>query len=215
MLTRSATLVSMGTRDHWDGVYERKSPGDTSWYRPHLERSLELVESTGLSLDAAIIDVGGGASTFVDDLLARGFTNVTILDIAATALDAAKARLGENAARVRWIVADVTTVDLPVAAFDFWHDRAVFHFLTDADDRARYVARLRSVVTGGGTVIIGTFAPDGPERCSGLAVCRYDAAGIGAELGEGFTLAETVADAHRTPAGALQSFIFSRFVRDR
>jgi len=149
----------------------------------------------------------------VDHLVARGLTCVTVLDVSAPALARARTRLGGQADRVQWIEADVTG---PWAAsqMNIWHDRAVFHFLTEAEDRTRYVARVRDVVTVGGTVIIAAFAPDGPERCSGLPVRRYDAAGIGAELGEGFTLVETVAEAHRTPAGTVQAFSYSRFVRD-
>jgi SAM-dependent methyltransferase len=161
-----------------------------------------------------VIDIGGGDSRLVDHLVARGLRCVTVLDVSAPALARARARLGDRDDRVRWIEADVAgpwTAD----AVDIWHDRAVFHFLTEAEDRVRYVAHLRDVVKCGGTVVIGTFAPDGPERCSGLPVCRYDAAGMGAELGGGFTLVETMTDAHRTPSGAVQAFSFSRFVRDR
>jgi len=161
-----------------------------------------------------VIDIGGGDSRLVDHLVSRGLRCVTVLDVSAAALTRARARLGEQADRVRWIEADVTG-PWTVSQVDVWHDRALFHFLTEAEDRVRYVAHVRDVVDHGGTVIIGTFAPDGPERCSGLLVCRYDAAGIGAELGEGFTLVETVADAHRTPTGAVQSFNYSRWVRDR
>jgi SAM-dependent methyltransferase len=150
----------------------------------------------------------------VDGLVARGLRCVTVLDVSATALARARARLGDRADRVRWIEADVAG-PWTAPPVDMWHDRAVFHFLTEAEDRERYIAHLRDVVKRGGTVVIGAFAPDGPERCSGLPVCRYDAAGIGAELGEGFTLVETMTDAHRTPAGAVQAFSFSRFVRDR
>ncbi len=160
-----------------------------------------------------MIDIGGGDSRLVDHLVARGLPCVTVLDVSAAALARARARLGGQADRVRWIEADVTG-PWTAPPVDVWHDRAVFHFLTETEDRRRYVAHLRDIVKPGGTVIIGTFAPDGPERCSGLPVCRYDAAGIGAELGGGFTLAETVTDSHRTPAGAVQAFSFSRFLRD-
>lgn len=149
----------------------------------------------------------------MDHLVSRGLRCVTVLDVSATAMARARVPLGEQADRLQWTEADVTG-PWTASRIDIWHDRAVFHFLAEAEDRARYVAHMRDVVTCGGTVIIGTFAPDGPERCSGLPVCRYDAAGIGAELGEGFTLVETVADAHRTPTGAVQSFCYSRFVRN-
>jgi SAM-dependent methyltransferase len=150
----------------------------------------------------------------VDHLVARGLHCVTVLDVSAAALARARARLGEQADRVKWIEADVTG-PWTVFPVDIWHDRAAFHFMTDAGDRARYVSRVRDAVKPGGTVIIATFAPDGPERCSGLPVCRFDAAGISAELDGGFTLVETVSESHRTPAGAVQSFSYSRFVRDR
>ena len=149
----------------------------------------------------------------MDRLVSRGLRCVAVLDVSATALARARARLIEQPEGVRWIEADVTGSWTPFQV-DIWHDRAVFHFLTEAEDRARYVARVREAVRLGGTVIIGTFAPAGPERCSGLPVCRYDAAGVGAELGGGFTLVETVADAHRTPTGAVQRFYYSRFVRE-
>ena len=149
----------------------------------------------------------------MDHLVARGLNCVAVLDVSGPALARARARLGELANRVSWIEADVTG-PWTAPKTDIWHDRAVFHFLAESEDRARYVAHLRDVVAYGGTVIIGTFAPDGPERCSGLPVRRYDAAGIAAELGEGFTLVEALADAHRTPTGAVQSFIYSRFIRN-
>ena len=161
-----------------------------------------------------MIDIGGGDSRLVDHLVARGLRCVTVLDVSRTALDRARARLGDQAAKVTWIEADVTG-SWGTAPVDIWHDRAVFHFLTEAEDRRRYVAHVRESVKPGGAVIIGTFAPDGPERCSGLPVRRYDAAGIGAELGEMFTLVETIADQHRTPGGTQQSFTYGRFVRER
>ena len=148
----------------------------------------------------------------MDHLVARGLRCVAVLDVSPAALARARARLGPQADRVQWIEADVTA-PWTMSPMHIWHDRAVFHFLTEVEDRARYVAHVRDVVTAGGTVIIGTFAPDGPERCSGLPVRRYDAAGIGAELGEGFILVEALADAHRTPTSAVQSFIYGRFVR--
>jgi SAM-dependent methyltransferase len=160
-----------------------------------------------------VIDIGGGDSRLVDHLVARGLRCVTVLDVSAAALARARARLGDRAHRVTWIEADATG-SWTARQVDIWHDRAAFHFLTEAEDRTRYVEHVRHLVKPGGMVIIGTFAPDGPERCSGLPVRRYDAATLGAELGEGFTLVETVADAHRTPTGTLQSFSYSRFVRD-
>jgi len=167
----------MTSKDHWESIYERKAPDQVSWYRPHLERSLDFIHGAGLASDAAIIDVGGGASTLVDDLLARGYTNVTVLDISASAIDAAKARLGERANMVRWLVADVTELDIGVSSFDFWHDRAVFHFLRNPADRRRYVAAVRRAVKSGGHVLVATFGPEGPERCSDLDVVPHSVRG--------------------------------------
>lgn len=160
-----------------------------------------------------MIDIGGGDSRLVDHLVARGLRCVTVLDVSAAALARARARLGDRAHRVTWIEADVTG-SWTARQVDIWHDRAAFHFLTEAEDRQRYVEHVRHLVKPGGTMIIGTFAPQGPERCSGLPVRRYDAAALRAELGEGFTLVETVTDAHRTPSGTVQPFSYSRFVRD-
>jgi len=198
----------MTSRDHWESIYERKAPEQVSWYRPHLERSLDFIQGAGLASDAAIIDVGGGASTLVDDLLARGYTNVTVLDISASAIDAAKARLGERARMVRWLVADVTELDLGVSSYDFWHDRAVFHFLRDQADRRRYVAAVRRAVKPGGHVLVATFGPEGPERCSGLDVVRYDPDGLHEEFGHEFQKVGSLTEMHRTPRGTEQQFVY-------
>jgi SAM-dependent methyltransferase len=198
----------MTTREHWESVYERKQPSEVSWYRPHLEQSLRYIDAAGLAPDAAIIDVGGGASTLVDDLLARGFTNVTVLDLSARAIDAAKARLGARAARVRWVIADATEAGLPAAAYDFWHDRAVFHFLGDERDRRRYVATVRRSLKPGGQILLATFGPDGPTRCSGLDVTRYDADQLQAQLGADFERLGSATEVHTTPWGAAQQFVY-------
>ena len=198
----------MTTKDHWESIYTRKAPEQVSWYRPHLERSLEFIEGAKLAADAAIIDVGGGASTLVDDLLARAYTNVTVLDISASAIDAARARLGEQASKVRWLVADVTQIDVGAGAYDFWHDRAVFHFLRDQEDRRRYVATVRRAVKPGGHVLVATFGPEGPERCSDLEVVRYDADKLHAEFGNSFSKVGSVTEMHRTPRGAEQQFVY-------
>ena len=198
----------MTSRDHWESIYERKAPEQVSWYRPHLERSLDFIHAASLASDASIIHVGGGASTLVDDLLARGYTNVTVLDISASAIDAAKARLGERASMVRWLVADVMELDLGVSHYDFWHDRAVFHFLRDPADRRRYVAAVRQAVKPGGHVLVATFGPEGPERCSDLEVVRYDPDGLHEEFGHEFQKVGSLTEMHRTPRGTEQQFVY-------
>jgi SAM-dependent methyltransferase len=198
----------MPTREHWESVYERKDPRQVSWYRPHLEQSLRLIEGAGLAKDAALIDVGGGASTLVDDLLERGYRDLTVLDVSARAIASAKSRLGARAADVHWLVADITEVDLRPAAYSFWHDRAVFHFLREETDRRRYVAAMRRSLIPGGHVLIATFGPEGPTQCSGLDVVRYSPADLMWELGDAFEEVETVSELHATPSGATQQFTY-------
>lgn len=195
-------------RAHWDKVYSAKAPDQVSWYRPHLDTSLALIERAAPDRDAAIIDVGGGESTLVDDLLARGYANVTVLDISRTAIDFTKARLGGAAKMARWIVGDITRAELADHAYDLWHDRAVFHFLTAAERRREYVRCVAKSVKPGGHVIIGAFGPEGPERCSGLAVARYDAESMHAEFGRGFRLVEHRLEDHVTPFGSVQQFLY-------
>lgn len=195
-------------REHWDTVYQRKAPGDVSWYRPHLERSLRFIEDAGLAKDAAIIDVGGGASTLVDDLIDRGYRNLTVLDLSARAIAQAQTRLGDRARQVDWRVGDVTSIVLPEHHFDFWHDRAVFHFLTDADLRAAYVANVRRALKPNGHVLVATFGPSGPERCSGLPVARYSPEGIHDQFGERFRQVGSDEEIHQTPWGAEQEFVY-------
>lgn len=198
----------MANQAHWQNVYSRKSPVEVSWYRPHLERSLEFIRSCHLESDARIVDIGGGASTLVDDLIADGFRNLAVIDLAEAALSAARQRLGEGAAWVDWVVGDATTSLLAEQSVDFWHDRAVFHFLTEADARAAYVAQVMRVVKPGGYVLIATFNLDGPERCSGLPVQRYDPAGIHAVLGDLFDKVGEASELHTTPSGGKQSFAY-------
>ncbi len=174
--------------------------------------SLDLIKLTALSARAEIIDIGGGASRLVDHLLRANFVGLTVLDLSSAALDAAKQRLGEDAARVNWVVADVTTWQ-PSQSYDLWHDRAAFHFLTDPADRSAYVDRLKTAVKPSGFIIIATFAPDGPERCSGLPIVRYDATSLAATLGSEFELIDTRRHGHTTPWGAMQQFQFSTFRR--
>ena len=198
----------MDPRQHWDAVYRKKAADEVSWYQPHLERSLAFIEAVAPDRDAAIIDIGGGESTVVDDLVARGYRDVTVLDIAPSAIAGAKARLGPAALRVHWLHADITAVDLPARRYDFWHDRAVFHFLTDPGQRATYVRQTLRAVRPGGHVVVATFGPEGPEKCSGLPVMHYDAAALHDEFGGGFRLIDSAVELHRTPAGATQQFTY-------
>jgi SAM-dependent methyltransferase len=197
---------------HWEGVYSTKGEKEVSWFQEDPAISLALIKQTDATRDSAIIDIGGGASRLVDALLDDGYRDVTVLDLSAAALEMAKARLGPASAQVEWIVADVTTWR-PARTYELWHDRAAFHFLTDADDRRAYLNCLRSAVAGGGQVIIGTFALDGPEKCSGLPVQRYDGTSLADELGTSFELVDTRRETHRTPWDSSQAFQFSRFRR--
>lgn len=198
----------MSSREHWEKVYTSKDPKQVSWFRPHLDRSIAFLDAARVGHAASIIDVGGGASTFVDDLLDRGYENVTVLDLSQTALDAARVRLRERASRVHWICADVTTAPLESAAYDFWHDRAVFHFLRDSSARERYVATVRRAVKPGGHVVVATFGPHGPEKCSGLEVMRYSAEQLHAEFGSEFARLADATEQHVTPWGSEQEFIY-------
>jgi len=179
-----------------------------SWYRPHLDRSLEMIESASPDRTACIIDIGGGESTLVDDLLARGYHNLTVLDISQTALQAKQAGLGEAGARIHWICADVTQVGLPAHSLDVWHDRAVFHFLIAPEQRDAYVQLAARAVRPGGHVIVSTFGPEGPTKCSGLEVARYDANSLHGEFGERFKLIESSKELHQTPFGTTQQFLY-------
>jgi SAM-dependent methyltransferase len=197
---------------HWENVYSKKRENEVSWFEENPALSLELIAQVGATAASPIIDIGGGASRLVDSLLLRGFENITVLDLSETALGSAKARLGPDAARVHWIVADVTTWE-PLKSYKIWHDRAAFHFLTNEGDRAAYVVRLRQAVKAGGYAIISTFALDGPERCSGLQITRYDPASLGETLGREFELVGSRRHIHATPWGAEQSFQCSVFRR--
>jgi SAM-dependent methyltransferase len=198
--------------DHWEAVYSTKGESDVSWYQEDPATSLALIASAGATAASSIIDIGGGASRLVDALLARGHGDVTVLDLSAAALTTVRRRLGPASGGFQGIVADVTTWQ-PRRRYDVWHDRAAFHFLTEAADRAAYVAALKAALPPGGHAVIATFALDGPERCSGLPVTRYDGARLGAALGDDFERLETLAHGHVTPWGAPQSFQFSLFRR--
>ncbi|WP_374665702.1 class I SAM-dependent methyltransferase [Ramlibacter sp.] len=200
-------------RDHWEAVYRSKPAEGVSWYQPHAWRSMDFIRATGLGTDARIIDVGGGASTLVDDLLVGGWRDVTVLDLSSAALAVAQQRLGDAARGVTWIAGDACHAPLTDAAFDIWHDRAVFHFLTDAADRAAYVRQVMRCVRPGGHVIVATFAPDGPTQCSGLPVARYAPDELHREFGPAFTLLEHADEQHHTPWGAVQHFVYCHCVK--
>jgi ubiquinone/menaquinone biosynthesis C-methylase UbiE len=199
---------------HWENVYTTKGENEVSWFQQSPAPSLDLIAQAGASSKSAIIDIGGGASRLVDNLIAQGFEDVTVLDLSSAALAAARSRLGVRAERVSWIVADATIWE-PARSYDIWHDRAAFHFLTDANDRAAYIGRLQRGLKIGGHAIIATFALDGPEKCSGLPVARYDSASLGQALGATFKLIHTQPHAHATPWDSQQSFQFSVFRRER
>jgi len=195
-------------KTHWEKVYATKAPDAVSWYRRHLETSLALIERAVPVRSASIIDVGGGESTLVDDLLLRGYENITVLDVSHAAIDITKSRLSSAGDQVRWIVADITQIELEPRAYDLWHDRAVFHFLTAPDQRAAYIRQVARSVRPGGHVIVSAFGPEGPTRCSGLEVVRYDAESLRREFGVSFRLIESSTELHRTPFDTTQQFLY-------
>ncbi|HWB76354.1 MAG TPA: class I SAM-dependent methyltransferase [Nannocystaceae bacterium] len=197
-----------GHEDHWNAVYERKGADNVSWFQPHLGTSLALIQALRLPGVARLIDVGGGAATLVDDLLDAGFVRPTVLDISEAALATSQRRLGERARDVEWIVDDITTADLGAAKYDLWHDRAVFHFLTDPRARAAYVRAALRALAPGGHIIVATFGVHGPAQCSGLDVVRYEANGLHAEFGAAFEKIQSVTEAHHTPWGTEQEFLY-------
>jgi len=199
-------------REHWEAIWRTHPPAGVSWYAPHLAESLRLIREVA-PRDAGIIDIGGGASTLVDDLLAHGYTRLTVLDISESALTGSRARLGDRAALVDWVRADVTTATLPGDSFEVWHDRAVFHFLTTPAEREAYVRALEHSVKPCGWIVIGTFAPTGPSRCSGLDVVQYDASGLQRALGGRFLLSAAAEQTHVTPDGRQQRFTMCRLQR--
>ena len=198
----------MDPKSHWERIYNTKLPTQVSWFQPHALRSLDLIRGVSPPPDGAIIDVGGGASTLIDDLLDAGYQDLTVLDISAAALAATRTRLGAQAGSVRWIEADILDAQLPRTGYSVWHDRAVFHFLTTPADRARYVAQVRRAVRSGGFVLVATFADDGPTRCSGLEVNRYSPEALHAEFGAPFRLVVSEREDHITPGGVRQAFIY-------
>lgn len=200
---------SISRKTHWEQVYENKPVDQVSWFQRDPRRSLELIEASGTSKDAPIIDVGAGASVLVDQLLLNGYTDLSVLDISKNALDISKRRLGNHATDVAWLVDDVTEFQ-PGRSYALWHDRAVFHFLTDPSQQAAYRSTLMRALASGGQAIIGTFAVDGPLRCSGLEIAQYDAARMQAVMGADFTLLQESRESHTTPAGSIQNFAWFR-----
>jgi SAM-dependent methyltransferase len=198
----------MDAQRHWENIYGKKAADTVSWYRTHLETSLELIERAAPEYSASIIDIGGGESTLVDDLLARGYRKISVLDISQTAVDANKKRLGPASEHIHWLVADITKATLESCAYDVWHDRAVFHFLTSSEDRVAYVRQVANAVKPGGHVIVSTFGPEGPTKCSGLDVVRYDAKSLHREFGARFRLLGHSKELHRTPFDTIQQFLY-------
>ena len=198
----------MADKTHWENIYSKKKETQVSWFQEHAEFSLRFIQKTGVEKSASVIDIGGGASTLIDDLLSTGYENVTVLDISGTALKIAQDRLGESGSKINWIEADITQVMLKPMVYDVWHDRAVFHFLTRAEDRTRYVQAVNHSVKPGGHVIVASFGLDGPEYCSGLDVVRYDPKTMHDEFGNNFELVDSANEVHHTPFGTEQQFIY-------
>ncbi|MHB1699809.1 MAG: class I SAM-dependent methyltransferase [Acidobacteriaceae bacterium] len=201
----------MDMQAHWENVYQTKAPEETSWYQPHLQISLDWISNAAADPSAAILDVGGGESTLVDDLLARGYRALTVLDVAGAAIRKSQQRLGPAARSIGWLVGDVAEVALPACAYDVWHDRAVFHFLTEPSQRRAYVSQLTSALKPDGQVVMATFGPEGPQKCSGLDTRRYDAESLRHELGPDFRLLRSSVVAHQTPFGTTQQFLYCHF----
>lgn len=195
-------------KQHWEKVYETKAADAVSWYQPHLEKSLQLILSSAPSRTNQIIDVGGGESTLVDDLIEAGYKNISVLDISEKAIDVCKNRLSERSSSVTWLAANILKAELPEKFYDVWHDRAVFHFLTSEAQRLEYVHQVAKAVKTGGHVIVATFGPQGPEKCSGLATMRYDADALHNEFGTRFRLVESATEMHNTPFGTTQQFLY-------
>jgi Methylase involved in ubiquinone/menaquinone biosynthesis len=198
---------------HWEKVYNTKAATDVSWYQPQLEKSLFLISSIGIVDGGQIIDVGGGASTLVDDSLRRGFKHVTVLDISSVAIENAKVRLGPLADQVTWLCTDITTSELTSKHYDIWHDRAAFHFLTSGEDRRRYIQTMRYALKPNGHLIVAAFAHDGPAKCSGLDVIRYSPDQLKNEFGDEFHLVQSLSEDHITPSGGIQRFVYCCFRR--
>ncbi|HEX2541134.1 MAG TPA: class I SAM-dependent methyltransferase [Caldimonas sp.] len=198
----------MNSKSHWETVYETRPADAVSWYAPHLQRSLGYVLRAAQGKASPVIDIGGGESTLVDDLLAEGFSDLTVLDISAKALDVTRDRLGSAAEKVRWLTADLLDAPLEARRYEVWHDRAVFHFLTTEEQKRRYVARVRHSLMPGGFAIVATFGPEGPAQCSGLPVSRYAAPELHSTFGAPFRLVDSSTEVHTTPWGTPQQFVY-------
>lgn len=205
-----STMSQSGTKKHWETVWSQKRSDETSWYQKDAAISLAMIKRSGLAHDDALIDVGGGASVLVGHLLEDGFRDITVLDISAAALQQSQTQLGEDASQINWIEGDVRQFE-PSRRYALWHDRAVFHFLTLSSDQRCYIERLERSLVAGGQLIIATFAPGGPEKCSGLEIVRHDADSLQRLLGGAWSLLEQQLDLHLTPAGKQQKFGFYRF----
>jgi SAM-dependent methyltransferase len=203
----------MSEKDHWEQVYSTKSTEKLGWYEPHLQTSLSWIKGLNLAVDAPIIDIGGGASTLIDDLLNAGYRCITVLDISEEALSSAKARLGKKAGLVTWLDGDITSVDLPIHSYELWHDRGVFHFFTLLEQQRKYRDNLLKALRPGGQLIIGTFAPEAPPKCSGLPVQRYSPEQLQNTLGTEFELRRHHKELHITPSGIEQMYLYCHFHR--
>lgn len=201
----------MDAKTHWDKVYSTKAPREVSWYKPHLDSSLALIERAASDRAASIVDIGAGESTLVDDLVLRGYNNVTALDVSPAAIEFTRQRLGSKAEQVQWIVGDICNVELETRTYNLWHDRAVFHFLTAKEQRVAYVRQVLRAVKPGGNVILATFGPEGPTRCSGLEIVRYDATSLAKEFGQNVHAIENFTEQHGTPFGTTQEFLYCWF----
>ncbi len=210
--TEKPEVTEFDKKGHWESIYSQKRSSEVSWYQQHPEYSLSLIESSGVDKSVQIIDIGGGASTLVDCLLATGFRNISVLDIADSAISQAKTRLAQQAEKIKWIVQDITSFKTD-QLYELWHDRAVFHFLTNADDRSSYLKTISRALKPGAHVIIATFNLNGPEKCSGLDVVRYSPETLSQTFGDGFLLHETKTEKHQTPSGAWQSFVYCHFIK--
>jgi len=205
-------LFKQNRKDHWERIYQKHSPTEVGWYQSYPERSLKLIYNTGADTDSSIIDVGGGTSTLAKHLLDKGYEKLAVLDISGNSIERAKSQLDEKSREINWIEADVTKFSF-TEQYDIWHDRAVFHFLTKAEDRKGYITSLNQALKLNGHLIIATFSLDAPPKCSGLSVVRYSSETLQSELGDNFILAEAVVEDHVTPSWVKQNFIFCRFIK--